>query len=446
MRIKIAITVSLFVTVIAPAATASTDCPPADETHRYVEAPLDHDDPSAGVFDLYYELAAPFDPAKPTLIVVSDAQQFFVSPGRMERVAKSVGGEDCNVVGIVTRGKPCSALGDARRPDGSVDWCKAARYFSARQFVGDIDLVRRETVGETGRVMLYGASGGGLLLHQYVARHGDRVSRAWSRCAVMPGVNAALGIYADRFFLDLAAHDPTLPPMLRFVLDGERVDRARLMHVLQRVNFFVEHTEIDETRASIVRRLYGGDAAVLDSLHAACQCAAVDSILGTPEAAAVVVRLFELDWPEIKRRRAELFRNDVVYPELETLYRYIEPLVELLDAGRIAEPDLAIERGARRADTEMLILAGAHDHTVNWRSQEVLAGWYRRVHFFLADDNHMFMKDAAGYRAMGTAFYLGGLGSEGFRSAVSAVEAHRYRPASPAASSVSGASPKPSKR
>jgi len=364
----------------------------------------------------------------------------------MERVAASVGGEGCNVVGIVTRGKPCSALDVALRPDGSVDWRRAAVFFSARQFVGDIDLVRRETVGENGRVILYGASGGGLLLHQYVARHGNRVSRALSRCAVMPGINASLGIYADRFAEELAAHDPALPAQLRSVLDRGLVDRSRLMHVLQRMNFFIEHTEIDERRASLVRRLHARDVAVLDSLHAACQCAAVDSILGSPEAAAVVVRLFELDWPEIRRRRGEFFRNDTVYPELETLYRYTKPLVSLLDAGLIAEPEPAIEEGARRAGTEMLILAGVRDHTVNWRSQEILAGWYRRVHFFLADDNHMFMKAPAGYRSMGTAFYLGGLDSDGFRTAVSAVEAHRYRPETGGVSAGAGVSSNPSKR
>ena len=94
----------------------------------------------------------------------------------------------------------------------------------------------------------------------------------------------------------------------------------------------------------------------------------------------------------------------------------------------------------------MLILAGAHDHTVNWRSQEVLAGWYRRVHFFLAADNHMFMKAPEGYRAMGTAFYLGGLESDGFRTAVSVVEAHRYRPETGGASAGAGVSSNPSKR
>ncbi len=41
-----------------------------------IEVPVDYNNPGMGQFNLEYEFGAEYNPAKPTVIVIADAQQF----------------------------------------------------------------------------------------------------------------------------------------------------------------------------------------------------------------------------------------------------------------------------------------------------------------------------------------------------------------------------------
>ncbi|HEX5257168.1 MAG TPA: hypothetical protein VFW35_00135 [Sphingomicrobium sp.] len=140
------------------AALCAAAPPPLD---RSVRVPLDYAHPASGSAALTYELGAPFDRRKPTVIVVADGQQFFVRKGAVADLQQQLFGPDVNVVGIVTRGTTPAFISAALDSTGAPDWSHAWRIFNSDQWIADIETVRHALVGD-GKVMLYGRSGGGL--------------------------------------------------------------------------------------------------------------------------------------------------------------------------------------------------------------------------------------------------------------------------------------------
>src|SRR5579872_1648607 len=74
------------------------------QTLRSLSVPLDYSHPNAGSASLAYELGASFDAHKPTVIVVADGQQFYISAGQTAELQRKLFGPDVNVVGLITRG------------------------------------------------------------------------------------------------------------------------------------------------------------------------------------------------------------------------------------------------------------------------------------------------------------------------------------------------------
>src|SRR5262249_49168921 len=148
--------------------------------------PIDHEAPEKGALSIDYEFGAPFDPAKPTVIVVADAQQFYVRKGAMAEIQKTDFGPEFNVVGVIGRGTSRAFIEKTLGTDGKPDWALAWRIFRAEQWIEDIDAVRKAVVGDEGMVSLYGASGGSRLVQQFLARHGRHVARAYMASPLNP--------------------------------------------------------------------------------------------------------------------------------------------------------------------------------------------------------------------------------------------------------------------
>src|SRR5215470_8282545 len=91
----------LVVLAVLLASSATPAAPPHAGRHlvadtsrtRTVRVPLDHALPQSGSALLTVDLGARFDPAKPTVLVIADGQQFFVQPGTMIELQTRVFGD-----------------------------------------------------------------------------------------------------------------------------------------------------------------------------------------------------------------------------------------------------------------------------------------------------------------------------------------------------------------
>ena len=389
-----------------------------------VPVPLDHFSDDSDQILLEYALAAPFDPGLPTAFVVADAQQFYVRPDRVERIRDDLLGEEFNVVGIVGRGASEEASATCRQDSGEIDWQCAYRVFGAAQWIEDIDAVRRKLLGETGKVLLFGQSGGAFLVHQYLSVHGDFVDRAVTPAAVNPYLESSLGINADRFWDELGDDADQQHTVLR-TLEIFKNERADLMAVLQRQNFFHPAGEIAAARRDLLSKLADGDRAAFDAAKDAYQVEAIKALFASARGISIRVRLWEFYAPS---PIARILERPGVYPDHENTRNAALPLIEANRRGQVPVPSWHQGR-LHDLEAEVLILSGRFDHTVDYRTSIALAHLYRRGKLIIVRDNHTFddMKASGAYRSLIRAFLAHGTDSDEFQAVEDGIAAIRWR-------------------
>ncbi len=378
-------------------------------TSGHVRVPYDHSDPTQGTFTLAYELGAPFDPRKQTLLLVADAQQFWVRPGTVKKLQADLVGSDFNVVGVMPRSQS-NAVVERVSAASPMDWAKAYRLLRSGQFVADIDAVRRHLLGDDRRVLLYGRSGGALLVHEYLATHCHRVERAFTQATVMPFVQAELGVQSDRFWEEIG---PETRQHISRVLKAHPARRLAILRTFQRQNFF--EADVGEARAALAARLFAGDWAYFEERREAYQVSAIESLIASPYGIAVRVRLYEFHQPV-----ADLVpKAGIPAPDFENTRAIAMPLLEAYRAGRLPPPRMNLA-ALDSCATEVLLLAGVRDHTADIRVQLPLAAKYRNAQVVALDDDHVFsrLNDSGQYRNLVVAFLRHGLGSPALENVV----------------------------
>lgn len=381
----------------------------ASQLGHTFKAPLDYSRPSSGSASIYYEFGAPFDKKKPTVFVISDGQQFFVRKGRVKMIQAETFGDRFNVVGIVGRGDCPDAVQACKTKQGKVDWAKAYRFFCARQWVEDIEAVRWRVLGSA-PVLLYGQSGGAFLTHQYLSVYGRHVRRAATPAAVMPYLVRRLGFRSDRFWEEIG---PESQPLALQALERYKGQRAIVIQALQRQNFFVGPDKIAEARATLIKQLAEGDDEALAKARKEYQVDAIQAYMNGDQAIPMRVRLFEFYAPSGEGR---FLQKDRVYPNIENSRNMAAPLLGF----KVPEFEFA---ACHLLPTEVLVVAGIKDHTVDYRTSIALAASYPRGDLLLLDDDHMFSRLSKGQLSKILQEYLlGGSSSAGYRGALKGVK------------------------
>lgn len=397
------------------------------ERHE-LQVPLDHDQPAGESVRLSYELAEPFDPRRPTLLWVADGQQFQVRREgatvwlRDERLGLPPGA--FNLVGLVGRGFDDEVSGRLRRGDGRVDWARAHHLLGSRQWVGDLEALRRKLVGDGGKVLLYGVSGGGYLVHEYLARHGAQVARAVTEVAPVRPLDGWLGLFDDPFWRELRQADAGRAEALARALAADP-RRSDLVRLLQRQHYFVGAGELAAERLATVDEILRGDAEAIARRFEAYQVGAMRELEASDVGIGIAVRMYEFAEPVL--RHVDLERGGV-HPNLENEAGWAAPLLELARRGAI--PPVAFDRRALgRLSAQVLVIGGRWDQTADYRAQIALAALYPEGELFLADDGHTLgrLEAAGGRRRLLATFLRHGLGSPELAALLVELEPLRWR-------------------
>jgi pimeloyl-ACP methyl ester carboxylesterase len=403
--------------------SALAQAKPAGLPEAAVRVPIVYENPSAGTAMLVLDFGARFDRHKPTVLVIADGQQFYVRSGAMADLQKSTFGDSVNVVGIVTRGTTPAFIQAALDPTGKPDWIKAWNIFNSAEWIGDIESVRKSLVGEDGKIDLYGRSGGGYLVHQYLAQYGEHVDRAFTQSAVNPYLNAELGISLDLFWSQLGQQNGDLQKQLQATLAAHPEERIGILMTLQRQHFFVPTDKIDAARADLIHALARSDMAAYREARKDYQVDDMTTMYASNDIIPQDVRVLELISPSGAFDRLS---DGGLYPLAETQAYEIKPLLALLHDGsiRLRPFDFA---ALHHCPAEVFILAGRYDEAVDYRTEIALASQYPKHVLFIADDNHVFsaLTSSGISLKLISSFFSGGINSAASIAAMQ--EARNYR-------------------
>ena len=352
-----------------------------------VRVPFVYEHPEKGSFDLDYELGRAFDPAKRTVFVIADGQQFYVRKGLITPLQDKLFGDSFNVVGIIGRGVNEQVMREVKQ-GGSVDWLNAYQILNSDEWIEDIESVRKDLLGPMGTVALYGRSGGALLVHQYLCKHPEHVVAVFTQASVNRFLDAEFGLSSDTFWDEIGQSGTTLQSVLLKAVARHPADRSKIMLLLQRQNLFVPAAQIAAERTKLIHVLDDWDETSIAKMSKGYE---VDPILDFLKAGnpTISVRMFELFAPVLAIARPGAEQR--VDPDMEVGKLFAEPLLQLLAQKQIAAPSMNF-RAAHLVTADVYIVAGRYDHTADYRSQIALASEYPNHRLLLLNDDHDFLE------------------------------------------------------
>ena len=198
--------------------------------------------------------------------------------------------------------------------------------------------------------------------------------------------------------------------------------RREAILLLQRQNFYEGLDELPAARRELIKDVLAQDRAAIHNYRRKYQLDAIEAMRAAgQDLSPVRLHEFTRAYPDPRRTVRP------VPPDIESIYYYAEPV-----DGQIY--DEVVPRNypsldpIRRSDTEVLILAGRHDHTCDYRTQIGLAGLLRRSELLLLDDDHMFKRLAASglHSALMASLFTDGLKSDLFGHEIAALARLRW--------------------
>lgn len=378
---------------------------PPDALHHYLRLPIDHFSPASAAFSGFYILSPGFKPGAPTVLVITDGQQELVSTnpdtgwftGRLGAQQYAL---------LAGRGHAPTLFPEVFRADGSTDHRAAMNLYGAAQQVEDIEDVRLDMLSKGllpagGKVMLYGASGGGALAQQYMGKYGANVSRALLEST--GGVDIARG-NGLRFTKNFKELNPAQAEMFAGIKGG----RAGLAFMLFKLA--QENRDSAPLRESILKSKTGfytpGTWLYLKYLlRPGYNWPLIKLLIDSPSELAVRVRMYELLGADLKTY------GGGSAADVNLMYEWCGVLLrDFQDAERSGEVSAAVPAVNRAAFSgEVLVFSGTMDHVFTQRMGRLVAGAYKRSAFASFEDIHRLGRYPDYYREFRQAFFAGGL-------------------------------------
>lgn len=367
-----------------------------------ITVPVDYANPKAGTTTISYELANKFSKNKPTVFIIADAQQFYVRRGAVANLQATLLDTSYNVVGIISRNNNSDLKKLVTDETGNVNWEKAYTTYSWLQYVNDINEVRKKIVGNSGRIYLYGQSGGGFLIHQFLSVYGQFVDKAFTAASVNYFLDDETGINHDKFWDETTKTSILFAEKFKQLIAQNTISREMIAMLFQRQNFFVKPDSLNFERTKLLNTLLANDTTLIKQYQKKYQITDIQKFYASADGIPIKVRLFEFIFPLLKDFE---IKNDTLQPDIENLYFSSLPLIEAYNNRRI-HPQAMQFTTQYGLKTTVFVLAARWDHTADYRSQIALAYTYPNHILFIVNDNHTFseLKDDGNYQRLIVAF------------------------------------------
>ena len=359
--------------------------------------PLDYDEANGAQFRAFYLLSPNFQPNGPVVFFFTDGQMELVSPEPDDAFfdAQLPG---VSYVLIGHRGHSPTLFPEIYQ-QGKTDLQRAMKLYGSWQCVEDIERVRRDMLAQgmllpESKIMIFAASGAGVLAQQYLHRYGKHVSRVLLATTGAPDLAREHGWTYARDFAEL---NPALAHTLNELWTTTSVNQASLAYLL----FQLGRTGQAGLTAQqqVIQGLHNGNPLPYAWywLRPQLNWPLCQMLLSAPAADAAKVRMYELLGAELQR----------VTPTEPLLYRWSREILADYLQQNIALPDLRLDRS--RFKGEVLVLAGLQDVVFSPAIGRAIAESYADGRFLAVRGGHRLELDAEYQRALRKAFFQQGL-------------------------------------
>jgi pimeloyl-ACP methyl ester carboxylesterase len=382
---------------------------PPDEYHHYLQIPIDHQDPSLGNFTDFYFLNPEFRVGDNVVFWLCDNQQEAVGLINSSReFDANLGGLSYVLIG--NRGVNPTLFPEVFNKDGSVNYALAMKLYGSNEQIDDIEAVRLDMqknglLPQNNEIMVYGRSGGGVLVQQYLDKYGDHVSRALIEASGGPDLarvhnttftkntyesNSSV---ASSYFALTQKGDATASLAFMLFMIGQEGDTdLQEIIVNSRTNIFALENKFTYLK---------------NWLTPSYNFPLIHLLFDAPRELEVKVRMYELAGEDIDNYHpASAQEVCLAYNWMRVI---LADFMKAYDEGKIPLMQFALNRSCYRG--EVMVWSGTTDQDFSTQMGHWISDSYPHSRLAIFDDGHHFEKYQDFYREFRRAFFTDGLDS-----------------------------------
>lgn len=389
---------------------------PPDSKNIYIELPIDHNNSSLGKYKGFYRLSPNFTPSKDVIFYLTDGQQNKVhTKSTFDIFEAKLPGASYVVMG--RRGSYPSLFPEVYTNEKAVDYKKTMNLYGTDQQIEDIEMVRQDLekkgyLPPDGKIMLFGGSGGGILVQQYLAKYGEHVSRAMLEATSAPDIiiDNKVNITGYNFNIIMKEKNPAALEKLKNILTSEKVDRAKLCYMLFKIS--VTHIDWVDTCSKLIDEIYQGNKKTYykNLCNPEYNFALCKTMMKSPIVESTKVRMFELDGEQIIKycKTPNTDINVCFEWDKELLKDYLKQA----EAGILNVPKINLLEDRKKYNGEVLFFIGDMDIDFSPNVAKAITQSYPKSKMVLVHDTHGMVMEGKEYQNLRTTFFTQGLYSD----------------------------------
>ncbi len=382
-----------------------------DEKHIYIEMPLDHDNPDLGKYKGFYILSPNFSPKQNIIFYLTDGQQNKVHPSvSFELFEEKLVGLSYVVLG--RRGHYPTLFPEVYDKNGNLEFQKAMNLYGTQQQIEDIEMVRKDLerkgyLPSDGKIMLFGTSGAGILIQEYLAKYPNHVSRVILEATGAQDIALKYNItFGSTFTPVIKAENPQILTKLERVLADHQEKRAAICFMLFKIH--QQDLNWKHTCVTLINEMANNS---FETYYAKLCNPNYNFYLSSflmsfPMMDATKVRMFELHGEDLLKYVNNSGSINIAYEwEKVMLQEYIEQTV----SGVISVPTINLHNQRSKYIGEVLLLNGIEDNVFAPEMAKILGMTYPNARTALFQDTHAMNYNNKEYQKIRASFFTTGL-------------------------------------
>ncbi|WP_415468460.1 hypothetical protein [Clostridium saccharoperbutylacetonicum] len=389
---------------------------PPDSKNIYIELPIDHNNSSLGKYKGFYRLSPNFTPRKDVIFYLTDGQQNKVhTKSTFDIFEAKIPGASYVVMG--RRGSYPSLFPEVYTNEKDVNYKKTMNFYGTDQQIEDIEMVRQDLgkkgyLPPDGKIMLFGGSGGGILVQQYLAKYGEHVSRVMLEATSAPDIiiDNKVNITGYNFNIIMKEKNSAALEKLKNILTSEKVDRAKLCYMLFKIS--VTHIDWVDTCAKLIDEIYQGNKKTYykNLCNPEYNFSLCEIMMESPIMESTKVRMFELDGEQLIKYCKE--PNTDINVCFEWDKELLKDYLKQAEAGILNVPKINLLEDRKKYNGEVLFFIGDMDIDFSPNVAKAITQSYPKSKMVLVHDTHGMVMEGEEYQNLRTTFFTQGLYSD----------------------------------
>jgi hypothetical protein len=299
--------------------------------------------------------------------------------------------------------------------------------YGTEQQIEDIEMVRKDLeekgyLPPGGKIMLFGTSGGGILIQEYIAKYGEHISRVLLEATGGPDIviDNKIEDIGSNFSNLMKEKSPQTLEKLKDILVNKKVNNEDLCFMLYKIQIY--DIDWENTCSKLIDEIAQGNkkSYYKNLCNPEYNFNMVKVLMKLPMMDSTKVRMLEMTGEQAIKYSERPGDQINVFFEWEK--EMLEDYLKEVKTGVLEIPRINLVEERKNYNGEVLLLIGDVDNQFSERAAEVISKSYPKGKMVLVHDTHAMIMNKTRYQNLRTTFFIDGLYSGKLENAINEVK------------------------